>query len=110
MGLTQMTPCYFQGYVAMMDALRSPEGFERVIQCTKNKNFDPSMRGPGGWTPLMQAMLFGNVRAITLLAEKGARAYAETDTGTSAMLWAFWIGAERVLKTLQVRPGEGMEV
>ena len=90
-----------------MDALRSTDQFERVVQCTKTKNFDPSMRGPGGWTPLMQAVLFGNARAIALLAERGARAYAETDTGTSAMLWAFWIGGERVLKVLQVRPGGG---
>ena len=50
----------------------------------------------------MQAVLFGNARAVALLQEKGAQPFAESDAGWTAMLWGNWIAADRITRHLKV--------
>jgi ankyrin repeat protein len=44
--------------------------------------------GPGGATPLMYAVLYGDAESVRLLLEAGADPNARNETGATALLWA----------------------
>ena len=47
-----------------------------------------SLRGPGGSTPLMYAVLYGDVAATKLLLDGGADPNVRNDAGATALMWA----------------------
>ena len=71
----------------IMDALR--QGNERLFrkqvhQYSKALN----RKGPGGFTPLMYAALYGNAGSVRLLLELGADPNVKNDTNATALLYA----------------------
>jgi ankyrin repeat protein len=73
--------------VRLMEALRNGDrpAFEKLLrqdpQAAKQK-------GPGGATPLMYAALYGDLKSVRLLLEKGADPNAKNDAGATALHWA----------------------
>src|SRR2546425_8375764 len=53
-------------------------------ECPKAGN----LRGPGGTTPLMQAVLYGDVDSVRLLLEEGADPSIHNEAGATALMWA----------------------
>jgi ankyrin repeat protein len=47
-----------------------------------------NLKGPGGTTPLMQAVLYGDVDSVRLLLEQGADPNIRNDAGATALMWA----------------------
>jgi ankyrin repeat protein len=47
-----------------------------------------NLKGPGGSTPLMYAVLYGDADAVRLLLDNGADPNARNEAGASALLWA----------------------
>src|SRR5207244_8882801 len=47
-----------------------------------------SRRGPGGATPLMAAVLYGDVAAMRTLIDGGADPNVANDAGATALMWA----------------------
>jgi ankyrin repeat protein len=47
-----------------------------------------SLRGPGGSTPLMYAVLYGDAAAVRALLDGGADPNARNDAGAVALMWA----------------------
>ena len=47
-----------------------------------------SRRGPGGSTPLMYAVLYGDAAAVRTLLDSGADPNAHNDAGATALMWA----------------------
>ena len=45
-------------------------------------------KGPGGATPLMQAVLYGDAEDVRLLLERGADPNARDEAGATALMWA----------------------
>lgn len=45
-------------------------------------------KGPGGWTPLMAAVVYGDVETIQKLIRAGADVNSRTDEGSTALHWA----------------------
>ena len=73
--------------VRMMNALRKGvrQEFNRALaENPKSLN----AKGPGGWTPIMYAALYGDGAAVRLLLDKGANPNAQNDDGASALMYA----------------------
>jgi ankyrin repeat protein len=71
----------------MMEALRDgdPQTFQKLL------GEDPTIarrKGPGGSTPLMYAVLYGDANSIRLLLESGADPNARNEAGATALMWA----------------------
>lgn len=50
---------------------------------------DPgNMRGPGGTTPLMQAVLYGDAESVRLLLNRGADPNVRNEAGATPLMWA----------------------
>lgn len=47
-----------------------------------------SLKGSGGTTPLMQAVLYGDVDSVRLLLDQGADANIRNEAGATALMWA----------------------
>ena len=71
----------------MMELLR--DGDRRAFQRMLSE--DPriaSLKGPGGSTPLMYAVLYGDADAVRLLLDNGADPNLRNEAGASALMWA----------------------
>ncbi len=71
----------------MMELLR--DGDQRAFQMMLSE--DPriaSLKGPGGSTPLMYAVLYGDADAVRLLLDNGADPNVRNEAGASALMWA----------------------
>ena len=71
----------------MADALRTGDtrAFKTLAAAEPNVG---SLRGPGGSTPLMYAVLYGDLAAVTLLLDGGADPNVRNDVGATALMWA----------------------
>jgi len=70
----------------LMDALRG--GHLRAFRSAANDGAAVSGKGMGGSTPLMYAVLYGDVASVRLLLERGADPSARNDAGATALIWA----------------------
>ena len=71
----------------MMELLR--DGDHRAFQRMLSE--DPriaSLKGPGGSTPLMYAVLYGDADAVRLLLDNGADPNLRNEANASALMWA----------------------
>ncbi len=71
----------------LMDALRAGDrqAFEKLLR------EDPKAvkaKGPGGTTPLMYAVLYGDADAVRRLLESGSDSNARNEVGATALMWA----------------------
>jgi ankyrin repeat protein len=71
----------------MMRALRDGDKrqFERLAG--KDKTIG-NLRGAGGTTPLMQAVLYGDAQSVRRLLDQGADPNQRNDAGATALMWA----------------------
>jgi ankyrin repeat protein len=73
--------------VAIMRALRDgdKQAFKRLAVQHPNAG---NLRGPGGTTPLMQAVLYGDAESVRLLLENEADPNLRNEAGATALMWA----------------------
>lgn len=71
----------------MMEILRDGDraAFQKML---KEVPSTAKLKGPGGTTPLMYAVLYGDADSVRLLLENGADANARNDGGATALMWA----------------------
>lgn len=70
----------------IMDFLRSGDRQSFIKLASDPKIGD--RKGPGGATPLMQAVLYGEPDDVRLLLQKGADPNIRNDAGATALMWA----------------------
>ncbi|HVA48653.1 MAG TPA: ankyrin repeat domain-containing protein [Pirellulales bacterium] len=71
----------------MMELLR--DGDHRALQTMLSEDRRiASLKGPGGSTPLMYAVLYGDADAVRLLLDNGADPNVRNEVGASALMWA----------------------
>ena len=71
----------------IMRALREgdPKAFRKLV----SQDSDPgNLRGPGGTTPLMQAVLYGDANSVRLLLDSGATPNVRNEAGATPLMWA----------------------
>jgi ankyrin repeat protein len=71
----------------MMDSLRAGDAraFDKAVRDNANST---KLKGSGGSTPLMYAVLYGTVASIKQLLDRGADPNAANDAGATALMWA----------------------
>jgi ankyrin repeat protein len=71
----------------IMEALRDgdTQAFEKLANEVPAAG---SLRGPDGTTPLMQAVLYGDLGSVRLLLANGADPNIRNDAGATALMWA----------------------
>ena len=71
----------------MMELLR--DGDHRAFQTMLSEDSRIArLNGPGGSTPLMYAVLYGDADAVRLLLDNGADPNVRNEAGASALMWA----------------------
>ncbi len=97
--------------IKIRNALRNGDRSElgRLVRGTPGA---ANAKGPGGWTPIMYAALYGDAEAVGLLLTEGASPNAQNDDGGTALIYA--IDSEDKTKLLldrgadpNLRSGEG---
>ena len=71
----------------MMEALRTGDR-QRFAELLRDDPDAVQLKGPGGSTPLMYAVLYGDVATVRQLIEHGADVNASNDAGATALMWA----------------------
>lgn len=72
---------------AILTALR--DGDKQVFKKLALENPKTGdLRGPRGVTPLMQAVLYGDVESVRVLLERGANPNLRNEAGATALMWA----------------------
>jgi ankyrin repeat protein len=71
----------------MMAALRNGD-HETFARLLKEDSSAVNLKGAGGSTPLMYAVLYGDAAAVKELIERGADPKASNDAGATALMWA----------------------
>jgi ankyrin repeat protein len=71
----------------LMELLRAGDkaGFRKLLQA------EPAaarLKGPGGSTPLMFAVLYGDAETVRLVLDAGADANVRNESGATALMWA----------------------
>jgi len=71
----------------IMEALRegNTPGFRKLVSTTPGVG---NLKGPGGTTPLMQAVLYGDLEAVRLLLANGADPNIHNEAGATPLMWA----------------------
>lgn len=71
----------------LMDLLRDGqrEAFQKLV---KDDPKAAALKGPGGTTPLMYAVLYGDLDTMKVLLAAGADVNARNDSGATALMWA----------------------
>ena len=71
----------------MMRALRNGDNlaFRKLARQVPDAG---NMRGPLGTTPLMQAVLYGNVASVKVLLDSGAKPNVRNEAGATPLMWA----------------------
>jgi ankyrin repeat protein len=71
----------------IMQALRDgdQQGFKKLAGEDPNVG---NLKGPNGTTPLMQAVLYGDLEAVRLLLANGANPNLRNEAGATALMWA----------------------
>ena len=71
----------------MMELLRDgdPRAFQRLLS---EEPRIARLKGPGGSTPLMYAVLYGDADAVRLLLDNGADPNVRNEAGALALMWA----------------------
>ncbi|MCA9130340.1 MAG: ankyrin repeat domain-containing protein [Planctomycetales bacterium] len=71
----------------LIELLRSGKSIavQRLLQESPNV---VKLKGAGGWTPLMAAVVYGDVNSVQRLIQAGADVNSRTDEGSTALHWA----------------------
>ena len=71
----------------IMRALRNGDrlAFKTLARQLPNRG---NLRGPGGTTPLMQAVLYGDAQSVRLLLNSGAEPNVRNEAGATPLMWA----------------------
>lgn len=80
--------------VALMNAIRNGDKVTFRQQASRLRN-PGNMRGVGGTTTLMQAVLYGDAESVRFLLNRGADPNLKNEAGATALMWA----ADDVIKT-----------
>jgi ankyrin repeat protein len=75
------------GAVRMMELLRNGDrdAFRKML---REEPGAARRKGPGGSTPLMYAVLYGDAESVRLLLESGADPNARNEAGATGLMWA----------------------
>ena len=73
--------------IPIMRALRNGDrpAFKKLARQLPNPG---DLRGPGGTTPLMQAVLYGDAESVRLLLSSGANPNVRNEAGATPLMWA----------------------
>ena len=71
----------------VMEALRAGDtrAFEKLVREAPKAG---NLKGAGGTTPLMQAVLYGDAQSVRLLLDNGADPNIKNEVGATALMWA----------------------
>src|SRR5690349_6154277 len=75
------------GAAEIMNSIRNGDriAFRRLVRRFPNPG---NLRGAGGTTVLMQAVLYGNAETVRLLLSRGADPNLKNEAGATALMWA----------------------
>jgi len=71
----------------LMDAIRAGER-QQFRKLLSSDAAGVKLQGPGGSTPLMYAVLYGDLASVRLALDKGADVNAHNQAGANALMWA----------------------
>ena len=73
--------------IRLVEAMRK-SGVDAALKEQRDLRSVVNRRGPGGSTPLMYAVLYGDARALSDMVRAGADPNLRNDVGASALMWA----------------------
>ena len=90
------------GHPPLMFAIkrRSPEHFDIAEYLVRRRGADVSTASMYGYTPLIIAAMHGNTKAVKMLLEEGADAFAKDSTDMTSLHWAARHDYPEIIKLL----------